>query len=238
MKKVLTFPVFNEAQTIQSFVTEIFDLHFFDQIVVVNDCSTDNTKSILEDIESDKLILINNTINLGHGPSTLRGMLEAFDLGSDFIVTADGDGHFEVSDLKHMVLNLSNSSFDVIEGVRINREDPWFRKISSLLTRFLVRSRSKRNVKDANTPLRAYRSKVLGDILQKMPGFNYPIPNLYISAVLRKSNFKIMEFEVSTAKRYQSNALGSTWEQKHRSIPTKKYLRFCLKAITYWYFRR
>jgi glycosyltransferase involved in cell wall biosynthesis len=238
MNKVISLPVFNEEKTIKGLVTEIKELRYFKKIVIINDCSTDKTMQILDEILDDELIVINNQHNLGHGPSTLIGLLKALELGYDAIVTADGDGHYQVSDLKAITEELLSSKLDLIEGVRTNRSDPWFRKLSSLTTRNLVRIRCRKSVQDANTPIRAYRINVARKILSTIPNMNYPIPNLYISAQSRKFNLKIGSFPVATLTRENSEQLGTTWRQRYRNLPTKRYLKFCLNATFHWYLKK
>jgi hypothetical protein len=188
----------------------------------------------------DKILkkIINNIENMGHGPSTLIGMLKASEMNYDVIVTADGDGHYQVLDLKAIANQLFSSDVDLVEGVRTLRTDPWFRKISSLITRNLVRIRSRKAVIDANTPIRAYRPTVLRKILLTIPTMNYLIPNLYISALSRKLDLKIDYFTVETRERQSSASLGTTWKQKYRNVPTKKYLKFCLNATFQWFFKK
>ena len=238
MNKVISLPVFNEEKTIKGLVTEIKELRYFEKIVIVNDCSTDRTMQILNEILDNELIVVNNSQNLGHGPSTLIGLLKALEMGYDAIVTADGDGHYQVSDLKAMTEQLLASKLDLIEGFRTDRSDPWFRKLSSLATRNLVRIRCRKSVQDANTPIRAYRINVAKIILSTIPNMNYPIPNLYISAQSRKLNLKIGSFPVATLERENSEKLGTTWRQRYRNLPTKRYLKFCLNATFHWYLKK
>jgi glycosyltransferase involved in cell wall biosynthesis len=238
MDKVISLPVFNEEKTIEDLITEIKELSYFKKIVIVNDCSTDSTMQILREIVGDELIVVNNSQNLGHGPSTLIGLFKALELGYDAVVTADGDGHFQVSDLKAMTEQLLTSKVDIVEGVRTDRSDPWFRKLSSLTTRNLVRIRCRKSVQDANTPIRAYRINVVRRILSTIPSVNYPIPNLYISAQSRKLSLKIGIFPIATLERENSEKLGTTWRQRYRNLPTKRYLKFCLNATFHWYLKK
>jgi dolichol-phosphate mannosyltransferase len=238
MDKVISLPVFNEEKTIKGLISEIKELSFFKKIIIVNDCSTDSTMQILREVMDDELIVINNSQNLGHGPSTLLGLFKALELGYDAVVTADGDGHYQVSDLKAMTEQLLTSKADVVEGVRTHRSDPWFRKLSSLTTRNLVRIRCRKSVQDANTPIRAYKVDVARRILSTIPSKTYPIPNLYISAQSRKLNLNIGIFPIATLERENSQKLGTTWRQRYRNLPTKRYLKFCLNATFHWFLKK
>jgi dolichol-phosphate mannosyltransferase len=238
MRSVISLPVYNEEQSIKNLIEEIQALQYFKKIIIINDCSTDKTNEYLQEIKCDELIVISNKINLGHGPSTLVGMKYATNLDCDVIVTADGDGHYRVVDLKLLSEKIFDLDLDIIEGIRTQRTDPWFRKLTSLVTRSLVRIRSKTHVEDANTPIRAYRHDVLKVILSKVPSPYYPIPNLFISATSRKMNFRISGFHIPTSQRNTVSELGVTWQQKFRTLPSKNYIKFCLEAVRSWYFSK
>ena len=54
----MVIPAFNEEESIGSLLDEIISLSLFEEIIVVNDGSTDSTKKIVEDYP--EVILINN----------------------------------------------------------------------------------------------------------------------------------------------------------------------------------
>jgi poly-beta-1,6-N-acetyl-D-glucosamine synthase len=63
-------PAYNESETIADTIEHIFAIDYdkITEVIVVNDCSTDNTKEIVEDLQKKypKLFLINNEKNLGN----------------------------------------------------------------------------------------------------------------------------------------------------------------------------
>lgn len=63
-------PAYNEGKTIKECIDRIFNIDYSNikEVIVVNDCSTDNTKEILQSLKKKykKLIVINNPKNLGN----------------------------------------------------------------------------------------------------------------------------------------------------------------------------
>ena len=234
----ITMPVYNEEKSIAELITDIDKLDFFQKIIVVNDRSTDKTAEILANLSTDKLFVIQNFINMGHGPSTLAGLELAINSNLDVIVSIDGDGHFDPLQIIEMTKKLINENFEVVEGNRTHRDDPWFRKLASKATRVLVQFRCGEAVVDANTPIRAYRASALKKILAKFPSSNYPIPNLFISATSRRLKLSINTFDVNVKLRPSNAPLGSSWKQKYKNIPTTRYIKFCIYATRAWYFDR
>ena len=170
---------------------------------------------------------------MGHGVSTRRGLEEALSLRSDLILSVDGDGQFLGEEIANIVkLSIENPDC-VIEGVRKNRSEPYYRRVVTNFTRLLVMSRTFKLVKDANTPLRAYPPALLTRILSKVPS-QALTPNLFISVISRIMKTKIIESDVTSISRRGQIAEGVTWGPTKKNIPPKKYVIFCLRAIKQW----
>ena len=79
MKNLISIiiPVFNEERTINKILKKILAQDEFEkEIIVINDGSTDKTKSILEKEFIDKVILISNIRNFGKGYSIRKSSLQ------------------------------------------------------------------------------------------------------------------------------------------------------------------
>ena len=234
---VIAMPAFNEENAIEAFLAEIVDA--FDDValrlVVVNDCSTDNTTKVLETLsDTYPLDVHTNQQNLGHGPSTLTALRLATELRPPLVLATDGDGHTTGQTLRHLYDQaLASPSGAVIEGARTQRDDPWFRKTVSAATRTLVKSHSGIAPLDANTPFRVYPLDVLRDLLNKIPA-DHMTPNLMVSALVRKDGVAFTEVPITPHKREGTEENGSTWKQRFRLVPSRRFLQFCVKATAQW----
>ena len=54
-KSSLVMPAFNEAKTITETINRVVSLHFINQLVIVDDGSTDGTRQILNDLKHEKI---------------------------------------------------------------------------------------------------------------------------------------------------------------------------------------
>jgi glycosyltransferase involved in cell wall biosynthesis len=237
----ICMPAFNEANAIERFLDDIFD-RFSDTnlvgVVVVNDCSSDNTAKVLNRIAemNSTLSVIHNAKNLGHGPSTLVGLQTALSQDADYILSCDGDGHISGQDLRHLLTMLIHGKFDLVEGVRHRPKDKWFRKIVSSATRFLVWQASGIAPQDANTPFRAYKNHSLSKLMDNIP-MDSMVPNLLISQKSRRAGLKIHQEVVYQITREGAIESGSTWNQRFSFLPSRRFIAFCLKAVKQWSFR-
>lgn len=83
---------FNDALTTREFVNSVANYSCVDRILVVDNCSTDDSLSVLKSIESDKVVVIKSEKNGGYGAGNnlgIRYLCENF--GSKYILLANPD---------------------------------------------------------------------------------------------------------------------------------------------------
>ncbi len=232
-------PLFNEAHGIPSFVQELFSsFRNYDLTIYLNDDrSTDETKFVLQNLKDEygsQLIVSYNESNLGHGPTTLRGISKALEKGLfDYLITVDGDGNFRGIDIEVALVKALETQVDVLEGVRVSRSDPMFRRLTTKFCQLLVKSVSRKKPRDANTPLRIYTRKSL-EIIMKSTPLNLVTPNLYISGLSRILNLKIEEFALSVIPSRSLEKNGTTWKQRFSWLPSRRFFKFCIIALNQW----
>lgn len=237
MTIAVVMPAWNEAQGITGFLTELQDaLSRWDPVfIVVDDCSSDRTAEVAAAVAETgiRCQVHRNDRNLGHGPTTLRALRLGADLEPEAVIAIDGDGQFIGADVAAVVERLLVSSADVVEGVRRERGDPLYRRLVSASTRTLVWTRAHERPADANTPLRAYRPEVLTRLLATLPP-SASTPNLLISALCRQWGLRVIELPVRSIPRRGPDKQGSTWQNRRASLPSKRFVRFCVNAAQEW----
>jgi glycosyltransferase involved in cell wall biosynthesis len=227
-------PVFNESEGITDFICELNDsLSQFSPIfIIIDDKSNDMTTNKIERLQENTEInikLFKNSQNLGHGQSTIRAITEGINQ-ADLVITIDGDGQFYGDDVSRGLEFFMRSKIDILEGVRVCRTDPWYRKLITHSLKYLVLIKSGKSCRDANTPLRYYRSNSLEKLVNRVPK-NTLIPNLYVSIISRRSRLAIGNFEVRSRDRRGRVKSGSTWGKTRTLIPNSRLLRFILCAF-------
>lgn len=135
---LIVIPAYNEGRVIGSVVRDIIK-EGYKNILVINDASSDNTKS---EAEKNGAEVISHVINRGGpGAPTMTGIIYARNKGYKKVVLMDADGQHSPSDIKKL-LKYSNK-FDFVIGSRMvsNFENmPFIRKFlnfgGSLVTWF------------------------------------------------------------------------------------------------------
>lgn len=115
----IVIPCYNEQENILRLFNEIkntiFSLPISVTPVFINDCSTDNTKEILNQYHIPHLDL---PVNLGIGGAVQTGFKYAFNNNFDIAVQMDGDGQHPPSELEKILEPLITYKADVVIGSR------------------------------------------------------------------------------------------------------------------------
>ena len=234
----LVMPVFNEADGIGEFLTEIDGVLHDVAVFVVNDCSTDTTLNVIDGLRLNNVTIqvVTNDRNSGHGPSMLRALGLGLSSGAEVVIAVDGDGQLHARGIRTLMEAVSGSDRPVVEGIRVGREDSLYRRAVSLVTRMITGVRARALVADANTPFRAYRREALIRLLEVVPRDSM-VPNLWMTVVSRRMGFEVSVERIPTRPRRGATSTGSTWGRSRVSLPSRRFVGFCARAIGEWFAR-
>lgn len=141
MKVFCIIPAWNEEKTIANVIKEV--LRYVDEVVVVDDMSSDRTAKIANDSGAT---VLSHVVNRGQGAALQTGNEFAISAGAGFIVHFDADGQFIASDIPAFIEILQKDEADIVFGSRFmskKSELPWFKEhvimpIARLVNRLLI----------------------------------------------------------------------------------------------------
>jgi len=107
-------PTYNNRKTLKRVIDSV--LLYNNNIIVVNDGSTDETSEILEDYP--QLVQIHFPKNSGKGVALRKGFEMAIQLGYEFAITIDSDGQHFASDIPLFINEISNEKLFLLIGSR------------------------------------------------------------------------------------------------------------------------
>ena len=115
MKTALLILAFNEEKFIENVIKKYIDI--FNEVIVIDDCSIDNTKLIVEGLkESNKnLTLISNEKNMGAGKSLEIGINYFLKSNNEYLIKIDGDDQFSKKDVLFLYKLLEKEHYDFIK---------------------------------------------------------------------------------------------------------------------------
>jgi glycosyltransferase involved in cell wall biosynthesis len=190
---LIIVPAFNESNNITKVVNDIRVENNAWDILVVNDCSSDNTKEIAERI--GKIKLINLCVNLGIGGAVQTGFIYARDNNYDIAIQFDGDGQHRAKEINKLIEPIINNTTDVVIGSRFLEENNGFkstktRRIGILIFQFINSIIIMQKITDNTSGFRAYNRKAIEFLSCNYP-MDYPEPESII--LLKRNQFKIIE---------------------------------------------
>ncbi len=118
-------PAYNEGLLIKRVINTMPD--FVDYIVVVDDCSKDDTKANVRECMKDnpKVILIEHEKNQGVGGAIVTGYKWARDHKIDVTVVMAGDAQMDPADLPNIVKPVATGEADYSKGNRLFHGEAW-----------------------------------------------------------------------------------------------------------------
>ncbi len=122
-------PSFNEGKVIRNTVSPLVEQGY--SVVVVDDCSTDDTKKALHGLP---IHYLHHVMNLGQGAALQTGLEYACQSGAEYAVTFDADGQHNVLEIPALLEPVVEGRADISMGTRFKRREdiaqvPPFRKL-------------------------------------------------------------------------------------------------------------
>jgi len=219
MKLSIIIPCYNEQSTIKEIINKINSQPDIDkEIIVVDDCSVDKTKEILENEikESVHKVIFNNQ-NYGKGYSIRKGIENS---SGDYILIQDADLEYDPSDYKKLLNPIIDGVADVVYGSRFLGSSErrvlyfWHTVGNKFLTLF-SNMLSNLNLTDMEVGYKVFKSSLLKEINLKEDRFGFE-PE--ITAKIAKKNIKIYEVGVKYFGRKYSEGKKITWKDGFSAI--------------------
>lgn len=199
MKRLIIIPAYNEAENIVKTVEAIKEKAKGFDYIIINDCSTDQTKNICEE---NGYNIINLPINLGIGGAVQTGYKYAYNQDYDIAVQVDGDGQHDPLFLDVMAQYLEEHSADMVIGSRFIEKKGFqsskARRIGIVFFTKLIKIMTGATITDPTSGLRMVGRNVIELFSNDYPR-DYPEPESVV-AILRR-HMKVIEIPVVMKER-------------------------------------
>ncbi len=160
------FPAYNDAATIAWMVMGA--LRTLEQvaceyeIVVVDDGSRDATPEVLEELERlypARFRFVRHPANRGYGGALRTGIAAA---RYDWIFYTDGDAQYDPRELR-LLVERAGPDVDVVNGYKIARSDPAYRKLIGALYNRFVKLAFRLRIRDVDCDFRLMRRSLFNN---------------------------------------------------------------------------
>lgn len=113
-------PAFNEEQAIVGVVQGVREALPGVPVLVIDDCSADNTLAMARGCGARVLALPHH---LGLGGCVQAGYKLAYELGYDYVIRVDGDGQHDPRDIPRLFERLRETGYEMVIGSRFVEEN-------------------------------------------------------------------------------------------------------------------
>ncbi len=232
----IVIPVYNEKSTIDEILRRVLDTEVPKEVIVVDDCSTDGTRQILEnmaarqangeayapaqdtsgDIELRNLRFFFQTPNQGKGAALRLGFAQAT---GNILLVQDADLEYDPRDYGVLLGPIIDGRADVVYGSRFlsgpQRVHYFWHYVANRMLTLLSDIFTNLKLTDMETCYKVFRREVLQGIELKSNRFGFE-PE--ITAKIAKHKWRIYEVPISYAGRTYEEGKKITWKDGMQAL--------------------
>ena len=224
----VVIPVYNERVFVQEVLMRVQASGLADEIVIVDDASTDGTREVLRNLQSlqsggqlqvthgsrgalrlDNIRFIFQEPNQGKGAALRRGFEEAT---GDIFLVQDADLEYDPKDYPTLLGPILDGRADVVYGSRFlggpQRVHFFWHYVGNKFLTLLSDMTTNLNVSDMETCYKVFRSEVIRGIRLRSNRFGFE-PE--ITAKVAKGGWRVFEVPISYAGRSYEEGKKITW---------------------------
>lgn len=202
----VVIPAFNEGAVIADVIEGVRSAGY-GNIIVVDDGSRDET---FQRATEARVVALRHRLNRGKGAATKTGIEAAKRLGADIIVTLDGDGQHNPTDIGQLTAPIRDKRVHVALGTRLKdpRGMPWYKILHNHIGNAIVWYLYGLWVSDSQSGFRAYSRHAARSISTTTDRYEYD------SEVIREiKRHRLKYCEIPIEVRYTEYSMGKIQKQ-------------------------
>jgi len=210
-------PVYNEEARVREALKRVIQQPFVKEILVIDDGSTDNSLSIISEIQDPRLRVLQAPVNRGKGAALRWGFSEAT---APFVAVHDADLEYDPAEIERLLVPLRDGRADVVYGSRFMGADEhrvlyYWHSVGNKFLTTLSNMVTNLNLTDMETGTKVFRRDVIQSIELKEDRFGFE-PE--ITAKTARRGDRIYEVGISYSGRTYAEGKKISWKDGFRAI--------------------
>ena len=204
-------PVYNERNTIRIILEQVHAVPVRKEVICVNDCSTDGTREILDELRAEGLIdtLVHQPVNRGKGAAIRTAMAAST---GNIVIVQDADLEYDPADWPLLLDPIIDGKADAVFGSRFlggsHRVLYFWHSVGNSVLTTVSNMFTNLNLTDMETCYKAIRGEVARSLVLTTDRFGFE-PE--ITARLAKARARIYEVPISYAGRTYAEGKKISW---------------------------
>jgi glycosyltransferase involved in cell wall biosynthesis len=223
MKISIIIPIYNEEKTLENIIQQVENsdvLGLEKELILVDDCSQDGTRKILEKYQSRHKVIFHEK-NQGKGAGLRTGFKNA---SGDIIIIQDADLEYDPNEYPKLLKPILDNKADVVFGSRFVGGQShrilyfWHTMTNKFLT-VLSNVFSDLNLTDMETCYKVFRKEIIDQIEIEENRFGFePEITAKIGELTRTKNIRLYEVGISYYGRTYNEGKKIGWKDAARAF--------------------
>jgi glycosyltransferase involved in cell wall biosynthesis len=191
----IVIPAYNEEATLVGVVHQVLSVPHLHEVVIVDDCSTDRTGAIADDLarRHPKVRAVHCAANGGKTEALKMGF--ALTTG-EIVIVQDADLEYDPTEIADIIAPILEGSADVVYGSRFlvrkaARVLYFYHYLANKSLTFLSNLFTNVNLTDVETGYKAFRGEIIRNMIITSKGFGFEIEVTAKVAKLRCAMYEV-----------------------------------------------
>lgn len=222
----VVIPVYNEEKTLRDLVDRVREVPIRKELILVNDCSSDGTHEILNQLDAEgaddefnRIRVFHHEVNQGKGAALRTGFAN---VQGDIAIIQDADLEYDPNEYPRLLKPIIEDKADVVYGSRFLGDQPhrvlyyWHYLGNTFLT-VLSNWFTNLNLTDMETCYKVFRRSVIDELTPRLKQNRFGFEP-EITARIARRRLRIFEMSISYSGRTYAEGKHIGWRDGFKAL--------------------